>query len=195
MRNAWLLGGAAPYREAVSVRLRDVGLTVVDDGATLPGDVEPLQTIVVAFCSVEEEWSRLEGLGGYLGRTAVIDRLDTALYERALADGIGVVHIDTKSEAIVATAMAAGRGETLIPMEVARRLVHGFAADYLPGDLDGLERDLLRSLANGETLVSVSQRYHYSDRTLRRRLQSAYLKLGVHDRAGAIRAAERLGML
>ncbi len=50
------------------------------------------------------------------------------------------------------------------------------------------------SIAKGETLVSIADRYFYSERTLRRRLQSVCIKLGVQDRAGAIRAAERLGL-
>ncbi len=158
---------------------------------------EPSQTIAVAYCSRDDEWKRLEVLDGYLGRVAVVDQVLPALYLRALRSGLGVVHIDTTSETIAAVAIAAGHGEAVLPMEIARQIAEGVAPTDLGAahELDPLETDLVRSIARGETLVSIADRYFYSERTLRRRLQSAYIKLGVQDRAGAIRAAERLGLL
>lgn len=183
-----------PYREAVASRLVDAGLDVFD---AEEAEHDPAQTVVVAYCATEAHWQRVEGLEGYLGGVVVVEEMQPQLYVRALRSGLGVVHIDTKSEAIAAVVMAAGRGEAVVPMEVARRLAQSVAiADlHTSHDLDPIETDLVRSIARGETLVSIADRYYYSERTLRRRLHSAYLKLGVQDRAGAIRAADRLGLL
>lgn len=159
----------------------------------------PSATVAVFHCATESDWERLDSTddGGFLGRVAVIVQLDSALYRRALAMGVGVVHHDTSTEIMAQVIESAGHGEALLPMQVARRLMadpsHGHATDEVP--LDRLEIELLRGVVDGETIVSLGERFHFSERTIRRRLQSAYLKLGVDDRTGAIRVIERDGLL
>ncbi len=57
--------------------------------------------------------------------------------------------------------------------------------------LSDIEIGLLRGIVEGETIAALADGFHFSERTVRRRLQSAYLKLGVDDRTAAIRAIER----
>lgn len=200
-----IVGGPAPYREALSARLASRGRSVtidppVGDAPTPLHEVPPPSATVAVFhCATESDWERVADAadGGFLGRVAVIVQLDSTLYRRALAMGVGVVHHDTSTEIMAQVIESAGHGEALLPMQVARRLMAepgpDRAADDVP--LDRLEIELLRGVIDGDTIVSLGERFHFSERTIRRRLQSAYLKLGVDDRTGAIRVIERDGLL
>lgn len=196
-----IVGGPAPYREALSARLASRGSSVTTEPpidntpAPLHQVVPPGATVAVFHCSTASDWERLAASSddGYLGRVAVIVQLDAALYRRALAMGVGVVHHDTSTEIMAQVIESAGHGEALLPMQVARRLMADASTGDAAGDvaLDPLEIDLLRGMVDGETVVALGERFHFSERTIRRRLQSAYLKLGVDDRTGAIRVIER----
>jgi DNA-binding CsgD family transcriptional regulator len=196
-----IVGGPVPYREALSARLAARGRLVTSEPpfderpTTLHQVVPPGATVAVFHCSTETDWERLASSEdvGYLGRVAVIVQLEAELYRRALEMGVGVVHHDTSTEIMAQVIESAGHGEALIPMQVARRLMvepnAGGSVDVIA--LDRLEIELLRGVFDGETVVSLGERFHFSERTVRRRLQSAYLKLGVDDRTGAIRVIER----
>lgn len=196
-----IVGGPAPYREALSARLASRGRSVTTeppiDGVPAPLHevVPPSSTVAVFHCAAQSDWERMAGSdeAGYLGRVAVIVQLDTDLYRRALAMGVGVVHHDTSTDIMAQVIESAGHGEALLPMQVARRLMvepgAAESADHVA--LDPLEIEFLRGVFDGETIVALGERSHFSERTVRRRLQSAYLKLGVDDRTGAIRVIER----
>ena len=49
-----------------------------------------------------------------------------------------------------------------------------------------IERVLIGALARGKTIGEIVEQVHYSDRTVRRRLQGLYVKLDVHSRGEAI---------
>jgi DNA-binding CsgD family transcriptional regulator len=184
-----IVGGPVPYREALSARLAARGRLVTSEPpfderpTTLHQVVPPGATVAVFHCSTETDWERLASSEdvGYLGRVAVIVQLEAELYRRA------------STEIMAQVIESAGHGEALIPMQVARRLMvepnAGGSVDVIA--LDRLEIELLRGVFDGETVVSLGERFHFSERTVRRRLQSAYLKLGVDDRTGAIRVIER----
>ena len=196
-----IVGGPAPYREALTARLASRGQSVTTEPpieeapAALHQVVPPGATVAVFHCATESDWERLAGSddAGYLGRVAVIVQLEAALYRRALSMGAGVVHHDTSTDIMAQVIESAGHGEALLPMQVARRLMdEPSASESLDAiTLDHLETELLRGVVEGETIVSLGERFHFSERTIRRRLQSAYLKLGVGDRTGAIRVIER----
>ena len=196
-----IVGGPAPYREALSARLASRGRSVtteppIDDApATLHQVVPPGATVAVFHCANEADWERLADSddADYLGRVAVIVQLEAAQYRRALSMGVGVVHHDTSTDIMAQVIESAGHGEALLPMQVARRLMAepNVGSSMGAPTLDGLETELLRGVVEGETIVALGERFHFSERTVRRRLQSAYLKLGVGDRTGAIRAIER----
>ena len=198
-------GGPTPYREALAARLAARGWHVVVDPpvdvlmTVRLFDVPPDDsTVAVHYCESEEAWAAVSMSveAGALGVVAVILTLDPALYRRAIAMGVGVVHHDSSTEIMAHVIESAGHGEALLPMHIARRLAReaGTSDAVESLVLDGLEIELLRGVVDGETIVSLAERFHFSERTIRRRLQSAYLKLGVDDRIGAIRAIERDGL-
>jgi LuxR family maltose regulon positive regulatory protein len=68
----------------------------------------------------------------------------------------------------------------------------------LPAGTDRLGSEevmILAQLAGGASTWEVAEALYVSDRTLRRRLQSIYLKLGVANRSQAIAEAGRRGIL
>ena len=202
VQTAWIEGGPAPYREALTARLVErgwivpsdppgTGSSAVDDG---PGTAAG-STVIVHYCDAEAAWERVAtSIGTHaLGVVAVILTLDPELYRRAIALGAGVVHHDTSTEIMAQVIESAGHGEALLPMHVARQLVRtgdGPAASDA-NVLSDIEIGLLRGIVEGQTIAALADEFHFSERTVRRRLQSAYLKLGVDDRTAAIRAIER----
>ncbi len=197
-------GGPTPYREALAARLATRGWKVAVDPPVDAAHAEAPErldgsTVAVHYCDSEEAWTGVARSveAGALGVVAVIVSLDPALYRRAIAMGVGVVHHDTSTEIMAHVIESAGHGEALLPMHIARHLAQeaGTSDAGESSVLDGLEMQLLGGVVDGETIVSLAERFHFSERTIRRRLQSAYLKLGVDDRTGAIRAIERDGLL
>ena len=62
-----------------------------------------------------------------------------------------------------------------------------------PGnDQDG---DLLRLLAEGRTTADIAQALGVAPKTVRNRASMLYKRLGVHNRAAAVRLAEQRGLL
>ena len=65
-------------------------------------------------------------------------------------------------------------------------------------DLDTLSRveaDWLRALGRGTTVTALAGRSSYSEREVYRRLGALYRKLGARNRAEALVAAARFGLL
>jgi len=76
---------------------------------------------------------------------------------------------------------------------VAERLLEGRRPLYL--QLTPRERVVLRLVADGLTLAAAAETLFVSHRTTKTHLENAYRKLGVHDRASAVRALMRIGVL
>lgn len=118
--------------------------------------------------------------------------LDPEAYRLRFLEGANaVVDADSEPELIVDVTRRALAGETVLPTELARRLITGRVDEHLT---DG-EIALLRGLAAGTPLARLTDDLHASERTLRRRLQAACVKLGVPDRAAAVRVASERGLL
>ena len=57
------------------------------------------------------------------------------------------------------------------------------------------EREVLTLMAAGETNAEIAARLYLSPHTIKEHASSVYRKLGVRNRAEAVRQAERLGLL
>jgi DNA-binding NarL/FixJ family response regulator len=64
-----------------------------------------------------------------------------------------------------------------------------------PGGLSGREREVLGLIATGATNGEIAGRLFLSPHTVKEHTSSLYRKLGVRNRAEAVRRAERLGLI
>ena len=83
----------------------------------------------------------------------------------------------------------------MLPRQAAQSIAALAQRDEPNSTLNQRDTDLLRAVANGTTIVTIASQLHYSERTVRRHLQSLYLKLGVGSRSEAVAAATRLGLI
>lgn len=187
-----LLGGPAPYREAIANRLVDRGFTTSDAANGASG-----RRVVIIYCEDEERWTELTELAVEPDNVviAVLPSLLLDDYIRALVAGVaGVIHIDTPTLAMADLIERSLEGEVLLPRQAAQSMAALASRERPPTDLDDAETMLLRAVAAGRTIVGLAEELHYSERTVRRHLQSLYIKLGVTNRAGAIAYAARQGL-
>jgi DNA-binding NarL/FixJ family response regulator len=63
------------------------------------------------------------------------------------------------------------------------------------GVLTEREVDILQLVAAGMTATAIGHARRISSRTVRKHLENAYAKLGVHDRLMAVAQARRLGLI
>lgn len=155
--------------------------------------------IVVIMPREDSDWSIVERLSGLSQVLTVVLTPDLSVeqFARALAVGCdGVVHSDTTAETIVSVIESALRGEVVVPVGAAQLMAKTMRYEAIESlALSADELQLLRELAAGSTVVELARQLGWSERTLRRRLQSVYIKLGVTNRSQAIAKAGRYGML
>jgi NarL family two-component system response regulator YdfI len=106
---------------------------------------------------------------------------------------------DTDRETLFNTILAASRGETLLkPDVIARVLVQQRETGQstpIQTDLTGRELEVLKAVAQGERSKEIALRLGISERTVKAHLASIYNRLGVDNRAAAIAAASKRGLL
>lgn len=102
----------------------------------------------------------------------------------------GYVLKDARAEELAAAIRRVAAGERVIDPALA-------AASRSLGDnpLTPRERDVLRAAADGATIADVAGRLFLSEGTVRNYLSNAIAKLGVRNRAEAVRLAEHNGWL
>ncbi len=176
-----MIGGPPLYFEAVSAQLLAQSIEIVPNNDAT--ELEAADTILL-YCETEADWDRLSALSGH-HLVAVLPDFNLDGLVRALAAGASPAHLRTSSEIIVATARAAAVGEALLPMGLAKNLALRALASETPTELNSIELQLVAALANGHSIVQMAEELGYSDRTIRRKLQSLYVKLEVNSRAEA----------
>jgi len=187
-----LFGGPAPYREAVVDRLTERGFTLTDPAAPPKG-----RHVVIICCDDEDRWNDVvaRAIDPDSVVIAVLPTLTLDDYIRALVAGAsGVVYIDTPTSTMADAILAALEGEVLLPRQAAQSMAALARRERPSTELDDLETMLLSAVATGRTIVGLAEELHYSERTVRRHLQSLYIKIGVENRAEAIAYATRQGV-
>lgn len=183
-----MIGCPAPYKEAITQRLAERGFGQDETCGS--------QDVVLVHCDSEKRWRRLESeVERHSVAIAVLPSPDLTDYVRALAVGAaGVVPTDTSSLITATVIEAAAHGEVVLPRQAAHSV--GLLAQRLKPntELTPDETDLIRALASGKTVVELAQQQYFSERTMRRHLQSLYLKLNARNRAEAITAAAKMGI-
>lgn len=153
--------------------------------------------VVLVHCDSDDRWANLssEIEAGNIA-VAVLSAPLLADYVQAFAFGAaGVVPLDTTSLITATVVEAASHGEVLLPSQAVKGMALLAQRTKPPTDLHPAEADLLRAIASGTTIMELARRQFFSERTVRRHLQSLYLKLGVRNRAEAIALASRTGLL
>ncbi len=179
----------SPTVSAVAARLgAHAEIHDLDDRcAATEARLTPPRSVVAVWCLDDRYWNHLEAIPGDVVRVAVLSDVELSGYRRALGLGAAAVAGDTSVEIITAAIRAAGRGEALLPLAVASAL----ASDAEGGPdkrvwLTEAERKIGRRLLDGWTVEQIARELHFSDRTLRRRVQAIYVKLGVSTRRDAL---------
>jgi Response regulator containing a CheY-like receiver domain and an HTH DNA-binding domain len=162
-------------REAVAAHRPDVLLLDIEmpgrDGLAVAAELraagDPVRVVILTTF----------GRPGYLSRA-----MD--------AQVAGYVLKDARAEELAAAIRRVAAGERVIDPALA-------AASRSLGDnpLTPRERDVLRAAADGATVADVAGRLFLSEGTVRNYLSSAISKLGVRNRAEAVRLAEHNGWL
>jgi two-component system nitrate/nitrite response regulator NarL len=117
---------------------------------------------------------------------------------RAIAMGAGAyLSKEADRTEIFEAVSRVARGETYVPPELHTRLADQIRLrerDRRPV-LTPREREILLLTADGHSAPSIAGQLHLSPATVKTHLQSLYEKLGVSDRAAAVAAAMRQGLL
>jgi DNA-binding NarL/FixJ family response regulator len=126
---------------------------------------------------------------------ALLPAPSTAAYSHALRHGaVSAADWNADPEVIVDTVVAAIKGQTVLPIEVARALAqrtsHGHEPVVIPEEVEWL-----LALSRGRTVVELADDVGFSERSMFRKLHDLYDRLGVTNRSAALLEAERLGLL
>lgn len=115
------------------------------------------------------------------------------------AGATGYLLKDAPREELVRAVRAAHQGQSVLAPAVASRLLGLMrapaAAGGGPDALTERERDVLRLVAAGSTNKEAAKRLFISEATVKTHLLHLYAKLGVRDRAAAVAAAYKAGLL
>jgi two-component system nitrate/nitrite response regulator NarL len=124
--------------------------------------------------------------------------VESELVYRSIAMGAAAYLSKEADRSQIFDAVAAvARGETVLSPEVQG----GLAAQIQLREtvsrpvLSPREQEILRLIADGGSAPEIARRLHLSPSTVKTHLQSLYEKLGVSDRAAAVAAAMRAGLL
>jgi len=117
-----------------------------------------------------------------------------AVLERGAA---GVLSKAADEPELLDAILAVARGQTVIGREIQTDLANEIrlrSADDRPV-LTDRERQILTRMADGESIPAMAGAMHLSPSTIKSQVEQLYRKLGVSDRAAAVAAAMRRGLL
>ncbi|MFI8527444.1 response regulator [Promicromonospora sukumoe] len=118
---------------------------------------------------------------------------DTDVRPAIEAGATGYLLKDAAREELVDAVRAAARGEAVLSSAVAARLMNHVRAPQEA--LSGREIEILTLVADGATNREAAKRLFISEATVKTHLLHVYAKLGVSDRAAAVAAGFRRGLL
>lgn len=189
-------GCPIPVQESLIAGLRTLGAGEMWD-PDRHGDDDVKAKVVLVYCSTETQWELVDELvrAGDTVVAMIVD-LGVEVYARALQlRAAGVVHFDTSSAMVVSVIQSAIQGEVVLPAYAAWSLTTRASPNAtLPTEITPIERQLLSALIRGDRIAEIADMLCYSDRTIRRRLQNLYLKIGAKNRHDAVRLASRFGL-
>jgi two-component system nitrate/nitrite response regulator NarL len=120
-----------------------------------------------------------------------------AVYRAVTAGAAGFLVKSASGSEICDRLVAVARGDTVLAPEIQSELAGQLRTRAHPDAplLSPREREILELIAAGELAPEIAKHLGLSPATVRTHLQHLYEKLGVSDRAAAVAAAMRRGML
>ena len=111
--------------------------------------------------------------------------------------GWGVVPPDAPSEELGTAVAAVAQGLTVLPKDLAERLIDEPAAavEQLSEPLTARESEVLGLLGGGLSNKMIARELHISEHTVKFHISSLYSKLGVSNRAEAVSQGARHGLI
>jgi DNA-binding NarL/FixJ family response regulator len=149
-------------------------------------------------------WEVCQALGSLVPDTRVIMLTsfqdEDYLFKALRAGARGYLVKTASQEEILEAILAVAEGRRLLSAPMVDKLVTRFAElvremEMLESGLDEEEITILRLLARGATNREIAQHTHWSEVSVKRKLQSIFDKLGVEDRTSAAMEAARRGII
>jgi two-component system, NarL family, nitrate/nitrite response regulator NarL len=196
------------YREGVVRALTGTGLIEVvaeaEDGRAALAEIQQHKPEVAVL---DYKLPELDGLqvthavirDGLPTRVLLLSAFtESGIVYKALETGVaGYLPKEARREQIGDAVLACARGENVVPQEVAAGLVSEIrlrATDNAPA-LTERERQILKSIAEGNSLPQIASELYLGVTTVKTHVQHLYEKLGVSDRAAAVAEAMRRGVI
>jgi len=110
------------------------------------------------------------------------------------AGATGYLLKDAPRDELIRAVRAAYAGKSVLAPSVASALID-LAGDRGPDALSPREVEVLRLVADGATNQAAARQLLVSETTIKTHLLHIYTKLGVRDRASAVAAAYKRGLL
>lgn len=190
-RNEWRLTAvdlAIDAIEPIREMLTRVGFTV-GMVAELDQIDAPAKTIVLV-ADDDQLWNRLAAAQTTptAGAVAMLDNFDPIRWSNALKLGATPVRSGCTAQTLVEAVKAQARGEVLLPVGVVKHI----ADTARSASFSELDDELLRLLAAQAPVRDIAAAVGWSERTIRRRLQALYSKIGATSYFQATEAAREL---
>jgi DNA-binding NarL/FixJ family response regulator len=179
------------FRLGLAAACVRAGLTV-DETESLGSWARLRDTAAIITLGRSGGWTALKTVRRSSSATTILGllpRYDVASCREALEAGATAVEAhDSDPDHLVSTLIAAVEGRVVLPVELVTSLVDRLRIRHAERAalLSDLDVELLRSLNNGETVTAIAHRLHMAPRTVDRRLQSLYARMGVRSRLQAV---------
>lgn len=175
--------GVASSGEELLERLAEWRPAIVLQDLLLPGGMDGIET-------TRRLLERLPSVR-VIALTASID--EARMMGVLRAGAAGYVRKDADPEVLLAAVRAVARGRTYIDPSVAAQVLRASAADS--DDLTQRELEVLRRLALGRTNREIGSELFISEETVKTHIGHVFAKLQVENRAQAIVAALKRGLV
>ena len=166
------------------------------------GASEPRPPDADVVLAADEGWLEETALSGSEEDTQALlllsDDEGVASRLRALSPrGWGVVPPDAPSEELGAAVAAVAQGLTVLPRDLAERLLEepAPAVEELSEPLTARESEVLGLLGGGLSNKMIARELHISEHTVKFHISSLYSKLKVSNRAEAVSQGARHGLI
>lgn len=196
-----LRGPAGPARERVAAALLGGGIPVAfeaNGSQPLPTDVErPQSRVVVLVDPAPQDWPAGRDAGLPIALVTSAPPRQSEVVAALLRGAVAIVTVDRTSAGLVPAVTLAGHGYLAVDAGAAEVVLAAFSAPPVatPPELTPREQDILRSIANGDTVRLTARTLGIAEKTVENTQARLFRKLGVHNRPGALAAAHAMGLL